>query len=80
MTPTDDELKPCPCGQTPTRLMVLAESRNPKWADCAPDCCDEWRVEFRNGYDDIASEESYRKAVYAWNDATRGWGQDAQRP
>ncbi len=72
MTPTDHELKQCPCGKIPERLDIISEHNRPKWAYASPECCGEWMIEFRNQYDDVTSKESYRKAVVAWNETTRG--------
>lgn len=66
-------LKPCPCGQTPTVLLIQEElSPLPilKYARCTGNCCAEWEIEFRNDYK--KGNESMARATQAWNDAPRG--------
>ena len=60
-------LKPCPCGKVPTGLHVTCD-KNSKWGHVAGECCGEWMIEFRNGYDDPPDKEEAR---LAWNDAPR---------
>ena len=68
------ELKPCPCGEVPNSVHVETDDSNtrPKWSRVAGSCCGEWSVEFRNGYEEIGSDESERLAREAWNEAKRG--------
>lgn len=40
MTNVVDQLRPCPCGKTPERLIVHAEHSCPKWAWVTGSCCD----------------------------------------
>lgn len=65
------KLKPCPCGETPERLVITAEHDRPKWAYCSGDCCGVWEVEFRNQYHQIHGEETMALAIEAWNHAPR---------
>ena len=65
------ELKPCPCGKTPTRLCI-EEGYSCKYAWASGDCCGEWSVEFRTGYHNADSDECYALAVEAWNRKPRG--------
>lgn len=65
------ELKPCPCGQTPTSLDVIIGDCS-KWAYVSGNCCSEWNVEFRTEYNPVESEECKALAVEAWNRASRG--------
>ena len=70
-----EELKPCPCGQTPTKLCLMDTGQGGKWAIAIGNCCDKWSVEFRTGCNPIDSKECYDIAVGYWNDAPRpdGW-------
>jgi len=65
------ELKPCPCGKTPERLIVHAEHSCPKWAWVTGSCCDGWGLEFRNDYAWQDSPEQMEKATEAWNTMER---------
>lgn len=65
------ELKPCPCGKTPERLIVHAEHSCPKWAWVTGSCCDGWGLEFRNDYAWQDSPEMMQKATEAWNTMER---------
>ena len=67
-----DNLKPCPCGKTPTKLYIRDANQGRKWAWCSGDCCDEWNIEFRTQYEPYDSDECYKLAVEAWNEAKRG--------
>lgn len=62
------ELLPCPCGKIPTGLNVQGEGD--KYAFTSGNCCGAWYVEFRNGW--TQGDESYARAVEAWNKETRG--------
>ena len=57
----ENDLKPCPCGKTPERLIVHAEHSCPKWAWVTGSCCDGWGLEFRNDYAWQDSPERCRK-------------------
>jgi hypothetical protein len=63
------ELKNCPCGKTPESLGVEDTGQGGKWADVVPDCCGEWRIEFRTQYE--TGNKLYALAVEAWNDVPR---------
>ena len=63
-------LKPCPCGQTPSRLL-LEEGHTRKYAWVAGNCCGIWNVEFRTNYHDLQTEDAMKLAIAAWNDASR---------
>ena len=65
------DLKPCPCGKTPERLIVHAEHSCPKWAWVTGSCCDGWGLEFRNDYAWQDSQEQMQKAIDAWNTMER---------
>jgi len=75
---TDSELKPCPCGQVPKRLLISCDHERPRWAMVAGNCCGEWNVEFRNGHELINSDQSMRLAREAWNSAQRPATPDAE--
>ena len=66
-----EEIKPCPCGQTPTKLCLMDTGQGMKWGIASGNCCNEWNVEFRTGYNPIDSKECYDIAVGYWNDAPR---------
>lgn len=63
-------MKPCPCGETPKKIVIEGDDRA-KWARCYGDCCGEWIVEYRNNYNRIPSDEAQTLAEQAWNDAPR---------
>lgn len=65
------DIKPCPCGQTPSELGIDADHEQPKWALVYGDCCGEWHVEYKNGYLPLDEPEAMRLARQAWNDAPR---------
>lgn len=64
----------CPCGKTPTDLIVTGEYERPKWARVSGNCCASWEIEFRNGYLDLSEDEAQRLARRAWNNAPRAEG------
>lgn len=66
-----DELKPCPCGKTPTRLHVTDAGQGGKWAWATGDCCGEWHLEFRTDYEPLGSDECADYAIERWNRAER---------
>ena len=66
-----EELKPCPCGQTPKVLGVCDNGQGNRWAVVVGDCCGSWEVEFRTRNHALDSAECYAIACEAWNDAPR---------
>ena len=66
------ELKPCPCGETPTKLHITDAGQGGKWALASGDCCGEWIVEFRTGNYALDHIKCYRRGMEYWNDAPRG--------
>lgn len=64
-------LKPCPCGATPTALILSGESDWPRWGTAAGDCCGDWEVEFRNKGHYLSSDLSKAAAAEVWNKAKR---------
>jgi hypothetical protein len=64
-----EKLKSCPCGETPKSLLLV--DNGAKWAYATGDCCNEWHVEFRTGYNKLESSECMALAIEAWNLATR---------
>jgi len=62
-------LKPCPCGETPKSLRIA--DNGSKWAYVSGNCCDEWSIEFRTQYHRINTDECMALAVEAWNAAGR---------
>jgi hypothetical protein len=69
---SDAKLRPCPCGEIPTTLMIVDAGQGGKWANCYGDCCSEWSIEFRTGYAKLDSLECMAYAVEKWNAAPRG--------
>lgn len=66
-----DEIKPCPCGETPKELGLNYNGQGSKWATAVGTCCGEWEVEFRTGYEALDSEKCMEYALEAWNRAPR---------
>lgn len=67
------EIKPCPCGQTPT-VLVFEEGQSSKWGLVRGSCCHEWMIEFRTGYNQRLPQhlpELQRLMLEAWNAAAR---------
>lgn len=64
------DLKPCPCGETPTSLFVTP-TQTSKYANVSGDCCGEWMIEFRTHYHDTESAECMKLAEAAWYEAPR---------
>ena len=64
------KLKRCPCGEVPA-FLGIHEGATMKYAYCSGDCCGEWNIEFRTGYNDVQSEKCMELAIDAWNDAGR---------
>ncbi len=67
-----EELKPCPCGKTPTALDIV-EGDTFRWRIISGDCCGEWRVETRVTTigENANPEHHYKQCVEAWNEAPR---------
>jgi hypothetical protein len=63
------ELNPCPCGETPEGLYIEMPERG-KYGRASGQCCAEWSIEFRNGYE-ANPDKTLAKAAKAWNDAPR---------
>lgn len=70
------DLKPCPCGSTPTSLHVF-DGDTYRYSRAYGDCCSEWGIEFRSDNHPRDDERVKRLAVEAWNDAPRA-GDDNQ--
>ena len=65
------DLKKCPCGKVPERLIITDAGQGGKWAYAYGDCCSTWEIEFRTGYYALDSDECMRAAIAFWNDAPR---------
>ena len=65
-------LKPCPCGDTPKRLILSESPSGVKWAYASGDCCGSWEVEFRTQYNPLNSQPCKELAREAWNSNPRG--------
>lgn len=65
------ELKPCPCGEIPTRLEITGQGGKSKWANVSGNCCGEWMIEFRTHYTEPDSDKCAELAREAWNSAKR---------
>lgn len=64
------ELKPCPCGKTPTDLHIT-DGDTYRWKNVMGNCCNEWVVEARV-QPLIGEEKTERDAcINAWNEAPR---------
>mgnify|MGYP000282822972 CR=1 FL=1 len=66
----NDELKPCPCGKTPTKLHIETGATC-KYSYASGDCCGEWLIEFRTHYLLAGTDGAMELAVEAWNEADR---------
>lgn len=66
------ELKQCPCGKTPTALNLMGNGQGVKWAWASGNCCSEWWIEFRTGYESLESEKCMEYAIKSWNETVRG--------
>lgn len=71
------EIKPCPCGRTPTTLSVTPGDTY-RWAKCGgmigeTGCCGVWEVEFRRPSRafELDGPEVLAVAIEAWNLAPR---------
>ena len=71
------ELKRCPCGEIPERLVLEDANQGRKWAWASGSCCTGWYVEFCTGYHPIDSKECIDYATEAWNEAPRGATNDS---
>ena len=65
------ELAICPCGKTPTAILIDRESNHSKWAFAYGDCCGQWYIQFQAGYLDDDSPELKQAAQIAWNNTPR---------
>jgi len=67
--PAKLDLNHCPCGEKPEGLYIEMPERG-KYGRATGQCCAEWSVEFRNGYE-ANPDKTLAKAAKAWNDAPR---------
>ena len=70
----EERFKPllcCPCGKTPTDIIVTSSGQGYKYALAVPNCCGEWMIEFRTVAYDLDSDDTKRAAIDAWNSAPR---------
>lgn len=65
------EIKRCPCGMTPKKLIIMDANQGGKWAQVSGDCCGYWEIEFHADYHALDSKECYERAVEWWNEAPR---------
>jgi hypothetical protein len=65
------DIKPCPCGATPTKLYISGNYDGDKYAVVNGGCCGDWEIEFRTGYYPWHSDECQEYALQAWNAAKR---------
>jgi hypothetical protein len=61
-------LKPCPCGNVPTEIVVVKSGY--KWSRAVPNCCGEWMYEFR--VDGATGPKHFELTHAAWNNMPRG--------
>jgi hypothetical protein len=69
---SDDEpmaLKPCPCGEVPTKLFITDVANGSAFA--YGNCCGEWPISFRTDARPKDSMECMKRAFRAWNRAPR---------
>ena len=64
------DLKPCPCGKVPERLLITGAERS-RWREVDGDCCGHWMLEFRSDYLADDDPELMERAIEAWNSAPR---------
>ncbi len=62
------ELKQCPCGKIPGKLVIVVENLQ-KWSFACGNCCHDWHIEFRSDY--AIGDELMEKAIEAWNNTCR---------
>ena len=67
------DLKPCPCGKTPKKLIISDAGQGGKWAYVGGDCCEDWEIEFRTDYYALDDPKCERLAIQCWNEAERGF-------
>ena len=67
---TNEELKPCPCGEVPAELHI-SEGATLTYAYVSGSCCNEWATEFRTDKYSPYSKESMVNAVKIWNSTKR---------
>lgn len=65
------ELAKCPCGCTPSAIVVVSEDQS-KWSYACGDCCGDWHIEFRSNYFKSDDARLQILANEAWNNTTRG--------
>lgn len=63
-------LAPCPCGKVPS-VLVVDVLPGGKYGTVTGNCCGEWSVEFRNGFEQN-QDAVMEKGKQGWNDASRG--------
>lgn len=68
--PTTREYEPCPCGKTPTEILINLP-RGSKYGQAQGNCCGDWALEFKAGFPKT-NEELTTQAIDAWNNAPRG--------
>lgn len=67
------ELKPCPCGETPNRLLT-SKSPSGRVGYASASCCTWWQVSFGAYGIDLWSDDFKEIAQIAWNSAPRKEG------
>lgn len=67
---TLDKYQPCPCGETPTDL-IISVPRGSKYGRVEGNCCAVWSMEFLAGFPKDQADLQQR-AMSAWNLAPRG--------
>ncbi len=65
------ELKVCPCGKIPDKLLLSHPHVGP-YAYVVGSCCADWHVEFHTRRYDFQTSECLDYATKAWNNAKRG--------
>lgn len=64
-----EQLEPCPCGETPAYVGIIQEHEQSRWARASGSCCGTWEIEFRSNY--AKGDALKTLATAAWNSAPR---------
>ena len=63
-------LKPCPCGKTPTKL-VIQDGSTYRWRLIAGDCCGQWMIESGRIALGSSDKQVELECIESWNKAMR---------
>jgi hypothetical protein len=65
-----EQLKPCPCGKTPSKLLI-GDGNTYRWRIISGDCCGEWMIESSRIEYPITDESIVKQCTNDWNNANR---------